>query len=161
LADRIDRFYINKELRKMNRYVTGIFLSIILLLSGCASVPMASVDADKSAKAFTAPSDGSSNLYIYRNESMGSAIKLPLLLDGVAIGDTAAHTYVLKTVQPGKHVLTSKGEKDSTFDLDVTAGENYFFWQEVKMGMMAARSELHLVDEAAGKKGVGSCKLIK
>ena len=145
----------------MNRYVTGFLLSLILLLSGCASVPMASIDADKSAKTFTPPGDGSANLYIYRNESLGAAIKLPLLLDGVAIGDTAAHTYVLKQVQPGKHVLMSKGEKDSTLDLEVIAGSNYFVWQEVKMGVMAARSQLNLVSEATGKKAVGECKLIK
>jgi hypothetical protein len=92
---------------------------------------------------------------------MGSAIKLPLLLDSSSIGDTGPHTYVLKTITPGKHVVTSKGEKDVTLDLDVAAGQTLFVWQEVKMGVFAARSALHLEDESTGKKGVAECKLLQ
>jgi hypothetical protein len=136
-------------------------ISTYALIAGCASVPMATPDADAKAKQFVAPTDGMAALYIYRNESFGSAVKLPLLLDNVSVGDTGPHTYVLKSIAPGKHVITSKGEKDVTLDIAPAAGETLFVWQEVKMGAFAARSALHAVDESTGKKAVAECKLLQ
>lgn len=77
------------------------------------------------------------------------------------MGDTAADTYILLTVEPGQHKIMSKTENDATLDLTTEAGKNYFIWQEVKMGAWAAGSKLHLVDEKTGREGVEECKLIK
>ena len=52
-----------------------------LLMAGCASVPMASSDQDARAKTF-AVAPGKANIYVYRNEMMGAAIKMPVILDG-------------------------------------------------------------------------------
>jgi hypothetical protein len=130
-------------------------------LGGCASVPMASADADTKAKTFVAPPGGQANLYVYRNETFGAAIKMPLLLDNQSIGDTGPHTYAFRQLAPGKHVLVSKTEKDVSLDLDIRADTTYYVWQEVKMGAFAARSALHLVDEQTGEAGVKQCKLIQ
>jgi hypothetical protein len=135
-------------------------VAAVLLISGCASVPMASPEADASAKTYQAdPSKAS--IYIYRNEVFGAAVKMPVLLNNVLVGDTTSKTYIFRQVDPGTHVITSKTEKDVTLSLDVQAGNNYFVWQEVKMGAFAARSQLHLVDEATGKAGVAECKLVQ
>ena len=140
-----------------------IALSLVLsaaLLSGCASVPMASLDADASAKTFqTDP--GMANVYVYRNETLGSAIKMPILIDGMSVGDTASKTYVFKKVSPGSHIITSKAETDATVTIDMKGGYNYFVWQEVKMGAFTARSQLHVVDDATGRAGVTECKLVQ
>lgn len=130
-------------------------------LAGCASVPMASADADAKAKTFVAPSSGQANIYVYRNETFGAAIKMPLLLDNQSIGDTGPHTYAFRTVAPGKHTITSKTEKDVNIEVDAQPGNTYYVWQEVKMGMFAARSDLHLVDEKTGENGVKECKMIQ
>jgi hypothetical protein len=145
---------------KMTVHVVA-FIGLTSMLVGCASVPMAPADADAKAKAFVAPSDGHANLYVYRNETMGSAIKMPLLLDNASIGDTGPHTYVLRQIAAGQHVLVSKTEKDVSLDMTVEAGKNYYVWQEVKMGMWAARSQLHLEDESTGQAAVKECKLIE
>lgn len=134
-------------------------MSMALMMGGCASVPMASTSADAQAKTF-APSPDNAVLYIYRNETMGAAIKMPLLVDGVSVGDTAAHTYVRKELPPGQHTITSKTEKDATLTIDMLAGKIYYVWQEVKMGMFSARSALHQVDAQQGQKGVDESKLI-
>ena len=127
-------------------------------VTGCASVPMASPERDSQAKTFSVKPD-KSNIYVYRNESMGGAVKLPVVLDGKIVGDTAAKTFMLLEVNPGKHQLVSKGETDSTLELLTQPSKNYFVWQEVKMGMWAASSLLQKVDEATGKAGVAECKL--
>jgi len=143
------------------KFVVAASLSASLLMGGCASVPMASPEADAKAKTFAVPTDGTANLYIYRNESFGSAIKMPLLLDGMTIGDTGPHTYVLKQVSAGKHTVVSKTENDATLDIDAISGRNYFVWQEVKMGAFSAGSALHQVDESEGTEAVKDCKLIQ
>lgn len=128
--------------------------------AGCASVPMASKEADSAAKSFKVD-PAKANIYVYRNETFGAAVKMPVLIDGVAVGDTASKTYIFRQVEPGSHVVTSKAEKDATLTVDAQAGMNYFVWQEVKMGAFSARSALHLVDEAKGKAGVEECKLVQ
>jgi PBP1b-binding outer membrane lipoprotein LpoB len=130
------------------------------LLSGCASVPMADATADAQAKQFVAPKDAA-NLYIYRNENFGTAVKMPVLVDDMAVGDTVAHSYILKQVTPGSHTITSKSENDATLTLSTEAGKNYYVWQEVKMGLLMARSKLSQVSEEEGKQGVMESKRIK
>ena len=38
-------------------------------------------------------------------------------------------------------------------------GRNVFVWQEVKMGVLQARSALHLLDEATARERIGACSL--
>ena len=140
------------------KLIVAAALVSTVFVNGCASVPMASPEKDSQAKTFGVKPN-KSNIYIYRNESMGAAIKMPVALDGRLVGDTAAKTFLLLEVSPGKHTLVSKTENDSTLELVTQPSKNYFVWQEVKMGAFAARSLLQLVDEATGKTGVAECTL--
>lgn len=141
-------------------WLVGIFVVTAALLSACASVPMASTSEDQSAKSFIVP-QGQSNIYVYRSETLGAAVKMPVAIDGRLAGDTAAKTFILKTVEPGEHTIVSKTENDATLTITTEPGKNYFIWQEVKMGMWVARSKLHLVDEQKGEQAVRNCKLVK
>lgn len=137
----------------------GLLLAAAML-TGCASVPKASPEQDAKAKTF-AVAPGKSNIYVYRNESMGGAVKMDVALDGKPMGQTSAQTYFLFEVAPGKHTVTSKAENEVMQEVIAQAGKNYFIWQEVKMGVMYARNKLNLVDEATGKAGVAACSLIE
>jgi len=135
-----------------------IAAAIAVNLVGCASVNMGSPQQDAAAKAFKAPADKAA-IYIYRNESMGAAIKMDVAIDGQAVGQTAAKTYLYKEVAPGKHTIESKAENTDKVEVDAKPGMLYFLWQEVKMGALAARTKLHVVSDADGKKGVNETKL--
>lgn len=142
------------------KHTLAALIAVAVFVTGCASVPTANVERDNKAKTFsTLP--GKANIYIYRNESMGAAIKMDVSIDGKILGQTAAKTYFAIEVEPGKHALLSKAENDSIVDVNAEAGKNYFVWQEVKMGLMYARNKLQLVDDATGKAGVNECKLIE
>lgn len=140
----------------MSKLLAPLFISMALV--GCASVPMGDPKADATAKTFQAPAD-KAGLYIYRNESMGAAVKMDVILDGKNIGESAAKTYFYQEVAPGKHTVTSKSENTDTVEVDLKPGTLAFIWQEVKMGVMFARTKLHLVSEQEGKKGVLESKL--
>lgn len=141
-----------------------LFTTIIILstgmLTGCASVKMASTSEDAKAKNFATHPD-KANLYIYRNEFMGAAIRMAVELDGKEIGKTGSKTYFAIGVAPGKHTIVSKAENDAQLDIMTEAGKNYFVWQEVKMGLLFARSKLQLVDEAQGQAGVRESTLLE
>ncbi len=135
----------------------GLLLTLALLVTGCASVPMASLEDDAQAKRFAAKPDKSS-IYVYRNESFGSAIPMTVSLDGKVAGQTGPQTYYLWEVSPGSHEIASHAEDVSTLKLNTEPGKAYYVWQEVKMGLWMARSLLQQVDEEAGRKGVLECK---
>lgn len=144
---------------RLFRFFTTITVLGATLLTGCASVKMASPNDDAKAKTF-ATNSNQANLYIYRNESMGGAVRMAVEMDGKEIGKTASKTYLVTSVSPGKHTLISKAENDSSLDLNAEAGKNYYVWQEVKMGLLSARSKLQLVDATQGQAGVKESQLI-
>lgn len=143
----------------MNKKLITVFATALMLVSGCASVPMADTSADTAAKAFKAPAN-KSGIYIYRNETMGAAITMDLFIDGKPLGQTAAKTYAYVEVDPGAHKILSKAENEELLELNTLAGRLYYVWQEVKMGLMYARNKLTLVDEKTGQAGVMESKLI-
>ena len=133
---------------------------ILLILQGCASVPMASLQKDSDAKQFkTSPEK--SNIYVYRNETFGGAIPLTLNLDGRFAGQTGPYTYFFAQVDPGQHEVTSVAEDTSNLRLITEPGKSYFVWQEVKMGLWTARSRLQEVDANTGAAAVQKCKMIE
>ncbi len=133
-------------------------LVLSLLASACASVPMASPEMDRTAKEFR-NTPGKANLYVFRDESLGGAVKMSVILDGRLLGDTAAKTFLVTPVDPGPHALVSKTENDARLDFTAEAGKNLYVWQEVKMGLMSARSALHLVDEASARERISECRM--
>lgn len=133
---------------------------LCLSLVGCASVPMADTQDDRDAKRFS-PAPDMSAIYIYRNEFVGAAIKMPVVLDGRQLGKTVAHSYLYKEVPPGKHIITADGENTDLLKIETRAGQTIFIHQEVKMGFAVARSGMRVVDAAEGKAGVLECKLIE
>lgn len=143
----------------MNRLIASISVILLLVLSGCASVPMAPLEQDTKAKEFV-PAPSRAALYIYRNENFGGAIPMTVSVNGKALGQTAAKTYFRLNVLPGKYTVESHAENMSNLSLTAEAGKNYFVWQEVKMGMWMARSLLQQVDEPTGRAGVTESKLI-
>lgn len=138
----------------------GIIVVVLVAigLTGCASVPMGDAGRYAELKSFK-PRPGVAGLYIYRNENFGAAIRMDVEIDGKPVGQTAAKTYFYKEVAPGKHMVTSKSENTDSIEVDTVAGKLYYIWQEVKMGLLYARTKLTLVSEEEGKKGVLECQL--
>lgn len=142
----------------INTSKLGLILSLILMY-GCASINSASPELDASAKKFE-KNPSTSQVYVYRNETLGAALSMPVTVDGELAGTTGPNSFFKFDLPAGKHTLTSQGD-ESTIDIDTENGELYFIWQEVKMGAFSGGSHLQLVDEEKGKKGVSECKLIQ
>lgn len=122
-------------------------------LTGCATVPMGDAKQDAVLKTFTPKAD-KTGVYIYRNEFIGAAIHMDVAVDGKPIGQTVAKTYLYKEVEPGQHTITSTSENEHSIVIDAKPGTLMYIWQEVKMGVLYARTKLHQVSEAEGRSGV-------
>jgi hypothetical protein len=135
-------------------------LALAALTGGCASVKMADESQDAQAKTFQVAPD-KAHIYVYRNETMGAAVKMPVALNGKPVGQTVANSYLMLSVPAGQQTLVSSAENDSELKLTAEAGKNYFVWQEVKMGFLKARNSLQVVDDTTGRAGVVESKLIQ
>ena len=135
-------------------------LAVAALTGGCASVKMADDTQDAQAKTFQVAPD-KANIYVYRNESMGAGVKMPVTLNGKPVGQTVAKSYLMLAVPAGQQTLVSSAENDSELKLTAEAGKNYFVWQEVKVGFIKARNNLQVVDDQTGRAGVAESKLIQ
>lgn len=141
-----------------------IFIALVsVLFSGCASVPMESVEKTAEAKKFNPPKDGNSGLYIYRSGSFGGALKKDLWVDGKCIGETAPDVFFYEEVAGDKQHKISTESEFSPNDLIIEAksGMLYFIRQYIKMGVFVGGADLELVDEEEGKNSVSKLKMAK
>lgn len=136
-----------------------LFLAVgSLLLSSCASVPMASKDDDARARSYKVKSNESA-VYLYRNEAMGAAVSVGIRLDGKRIAQTAPGVYFLWKVAPGKHTFSCESETTRDLEINVPAGKAIYIWQEMKMGFITARCQLHEVPEDEAQADMKNCRL--
>ncbi|SEM39438.1 Protein of unknown function [Luteibacter sp. UNCMF331Sha3.1] len=145
---------------KWNHLAAAAAIAVVSVLSGCASVQKADRGASDQAKVF-APLTDKGVVYVYRDEILGGAIKMPVKVDDVVAGQTGPKSFLQLALTPGHHTIASLSEKDAALPIDVEAGKTYYVWQEVKMGVMSARSALHLVTADVGKAGVRKCDLLQ
>jgi hypothetical protein len=144
-------------MKSYQRIAAAVLVLVAVLLGGCASVPMASMEADSRAKTFSVPAD-KSLIYVYRNEAMGGAVAMTVALNGKLAGQSGPKTYFMFEVEPGTHELSSLAENQSSVKIVTLPGRAYYVWQEVKMGLFQPRTSLQEVDERTGKAGVSECK---
>ena len=130
-----------------------------LAIAGCASVPVADDARDREAKSFAVQA-GKANLYVFRDDTAGAAAFIDVLLDGIPMGRSGPLTYFAFEVDTGTHTLASRAENEVSITLAVEAGRNYFVRQESLPGWLYSRTRLRVVDEATGRAGVTSCRLV-
>lgn len=134
-------------------------ISSLAFIYGCASINKAPASVDAESKKFT-PSPTVSQVYVYRNETLGAALSMNVAVDGKLAGSTGPHSYFKFDLPAGTHTIASQG-KESELTLATEVGKLYFVWQEVKMGAFSGGSKLQLVSEEVGKKGVAECTQIQ
>lgn len=128
------------------------------ILTGCASVPMGSSEADAQLKTFAAPPADKSGLYIYRDSFVGQALKKSVTIDGQVIGETAKGVYFHRYLAPGKHEISTESEfSDNALTLVTEPGKNYYLRQYIKMGAFVGGANLEQISEEQAQRDLKSC----
>lgn len=145
---------------KINHNIALVALSA-LMLTGCASVNMASKEESDKAKQFSAPGAGNAGLYVYRNSFVGKALKKDLWVDGKCMGESASDVFFYTQVEGGKkHKIETESEfSPNAMEVFMEAGKNYFVRQFIKLGAFVGGADLEQIPEEQGKADVAKLGL--
>jgi hypothetical protein len=129
-------------------------LLLAALLAGCASVPLASPEADAEARRAEVP-EGKALIYIFRPTLAPPVTLYSTFVDGQMLGELARHSYYLVEVEPGTHRIAFPWRYDAeTLTLKVEAGKRYFVHQWLERFPLD-RPHLAQVSEAEGRYALG------
>jgi hypothetical protein len=146
-----------------------LIILVVVLTSGCASLqkilPEKKITTAQSSSAqsvVTQPISKQlqSQVYIYRNETLGAALSLKVTVNGKLVGTTGPKSFLKISLPAGKYSFASQGD-ESILEVTIDSGKQYYIWQEIKMGLVSGGSKLRLVDEKKGRLGVKECTLIR
>ena len=145
---------------KINHNIAILALSAFVL-TGCASVNMASKEESDKAKQFSAPTAGNAGVYVYRNSFVGKALKKDLWVDGKCLGESASDVFFYTQVEGGKkHKIETESEfSPNAMEVFMEAGKNYFIRQFIKLGAFVGGADLEQIPEEQGKADVAKLGL--
>jgi len=132
-----------------------VLVLVVVLCAGCAQriaipegapSPEEGYDMVKFQSAPALPAD-KALVVVMRPTSVGLAVSMKVEVNGKLVGKTRGKCYIYTYVTPGRVHVTSRAENTSELDFLAVAGRVYYVYQEVKMGVLFARSKLSLVHE--------------
>ena len=138
------------------KIISAFAVSAAVLLSGCASVQMATKAESAKAKEFAAPKQGNAGVYLYRNSFVGKALKKDIWIDGKCVGESAPDVFFYTEVQGGKiyKIDTESEFSPNTLEMMLETGKNYFVRQFIKMGVFVGGAGVEHIPDEQGKADV-------
>jgi len=141
-------------MKKKTPYMLLLLVTLSMLLSACASVPVAAPEMDIKTKNMTPPPD-KALLYVYRDAVFASASNLfEISIDGHSVGKLAEKTYLAVMLEPGKHRITRETSTRHILPINVGAGKTYY------AKISALPLTLSIVSENSARKEMADYKLI-
>jgi hypothetical protein len=135
-----------------------IITLLLVLLAGIASVQAAEYyQKHRGDERRGEATDDMALVYVFRPATMGAAIKTWAFADDQMIGVSKAKGYYFALVPPGKHLFWGKAENTSGVEVEVKAGETYYFKTAIKMGFGKARVKMLQIDEYEARRYFVKC----
>ena len=140
--------------------LAGAFAAV---LSGCASVDMASKEDSSRAKEFNSPSEGKAGIYVYRDSIFGASIKKDIYIDKKCLGESAPKVFFHTEVAGDKDydIATESEFSENYLKAYLVAGKNYFIRQYIKMGAFVGGANLEMMDEKVAMTSIKELELAK
>ncbi len=141
----------------MRRPILTVFVILVTLLTGCATVPLATSSLNDVAKTFVPPHQRG-RVYCYRPYNyVGCALTLPLEVDGQHVADLAPDTFAYFDLPAGVHEFSTFGSYISTAPVKINVQpENLYF---LRWSVITGRYT-H-TNEVLAKKQIQRCSLVK
>ncbi|NSL55987.1 DUF2846 domain-containing protein [Uliginosibacterium aquaticum] len=115
---------------------------------------------DQQAKRF-ATTPEKARIYVYRNNYIGHIFSQTLQLNGLDAGTLPGYSFMPLEVAPGKYKLFAKSENETSLELQVQSGKNYYVQLNASMGIWTFRSELRQTLEADARQAIlDECGLV-
>lgn len=130
-------------------------LAALLLLAGCASVPLESAQEDAKGKQFTPPPADRGALYVYRQGLMGAPVTIPVTIASLPETPLAPDTWVWLEGAPAAIDVRCTGtDGGAALTANVGPGETRFVEVAFRPGLMGSRCAVKEVAEAEGRAAV-------
>lgn len=130
-------------------------LLLLVMLGGCATVPMGSAQDDQDAKRFSQPAPDRGALYVYRSGWMGSARAIDVAIVGGATAELATNTYLRLEGPPGTVEIDCRiGDKTNAAQVQITDGQTRFVEVSMKIGLWMPGCEFAEVSPDQGQAAV-------
>jgi len=132
-----------------------LILASLLVLAGCASVPMETAQEDAKGKQFNPPPSDKGSLYVYRRGLMGATAALPVTIAGTLQTELAPDTWVWLEGAPAAIDVKCTGT-DGAADTAVNVGPGEMRFVEVafRPGLLGSRCAVLEVPAAQGQAAV-------
>ena len=140
----------------MRRREVLMILASGLLISGCGATPSSTNNATGViGPSIPQPQAGQGLIVFYRpNNVAGSALRLPLTMNGSSVGNLSNGTVITQNVAPGQYTIVATAPSvsgTSTFSTNVAAGQTVFVKGETLWGWPAGRASVAIVGEAQAR----------
>ncbi len=130
-------------------------LAGLLLVAGCASVPLESAQEDARGKQFNPPPSDRGSLYVYRQGLMGAPVTLPVTIASLPETSLAPDTWVWLEGAPAAIEVRCTGTDGSAaLTTNVGPGETHFVEVAFLPGLMGSRCAVTEVAEMQGRAAV-------
>lgn len=116
---------------------------------------------DKTADKRGEPTEDMALVYVFRPATVGAAIKTWAFADDQFLGVSKARGYYFDLVPPGKHVFWAKAENTSGVEVEVEAGQTYYFKTAIRMGLGKARVKMTQIDEGTAEGFFKKCAFVE
>lgn len=134
-----------------------LVLTAVLVATSSVAYGAEYFTKDKTNKARGEPTEDMALVYVFRPATAGAAIKTWAFADDQFLGVSRARGYYYALVPEGKHVFWAKAENTSGVEVEVKAGETYYFQTAIRMGFNKARVKMIQIDEAETAKFFDKC----
>jgi hypothetical protein len=133
----------------------ALMLAPLLVLAGCASVPMETAQEDARGKQFTPPPSDKGSLYVYRRGFMGATVVIPVTIAGSLRTELAPDTWVWLQGAPASIDIKCTGtDGGADMAVNVGPGETRFVEVAFRPGLLGSRCTLLEVPAAQGQAAV-------
>lgn len=102
---------------------------LCLAITGCASA----VTYDQYLQSVQPPESGNGRVYVYRVDTVGTAIRPSIILDGEILGRAVPNRFYYRDVPAGQHEVTVSTESKSKLSFAVAAGKEVHVKIEVRI----------------------------
>jgi len=92
------------------------------VITGCASA----VTFDQYIQNVQPPESGNGRIYVYRVDTVGTAIRPSIKLDGQILGRAVPNRFYYRDVPAGQHAITVPTESKSKLSFAVVAGKEMY-----------------------------------
>lgn len=146
----------------MRRREVLVALASGLFISGCGASPSSSMNSNPSGsgRSIPQPQAGQGLIVFYRPPSaLGSALRLPLTMNGSSVGDLSNGSVITKNVSPGQYTIVATAPSvsgTSTVNTNVSAGQTLFIKGDTLWGWPAGRASVAIVNETQAKSEIAT-----